>query len=604
MDIVGNEIVKSVVEKFAEPLIKQLAKLSKDEWEKFKIDFDCVFTKYLSKSYDKYSKIKTVLYKTEPQYIYDFFEPPTIHRQPDQYLETGDVNTILDISKFIIIQGIGGIGKSTLLKHFFVNELEKKDLIPIFIELKDINAIDDDYTIEDLLFCKLSNLGSTLKKEYIEYSLNSGCYLFLLDGYDEILSNKKDAFFRKLDEFCDRYTDNYYIISSRPYSEFVEFQRFTVLKALPLSEEQSVALVSKINYEQAVKERFIYELQNGLYDNHKSFASNPLLLNIMLLTYDNYADIPEKLHLFYSNAFETLYSKHDATKAGYKREMLSKLTYDSFRKVFAYFCFMTYLKGSTQFTYDELKDILNRIKIPRLEFGIDDYIYDIVNSLCVIYKDGFSYVFTHRSFQEYFTAVFLKELSDAKLQEYGVQMIKRESSRAVNDAVFSMLYDMADEKFEKNILLPVLIEYEEAVPEEEEPYWYCFKDLVHTIIFRKKENEELSLWLRRDYEENGTLVEFIYRFSLKYREETDRSDRNKKSNKELYDYLTSNYGLKKDRPFDIGDVLEDREVQRLVRNTWIGESVQNILDLKEKVLQKLSEGENSLDNMMEFMDTI
>ena len=46
MDILENQIVKEVIAKFAEPLMKQLIKISKDEWEKFKIDFDIVFTKY------------------------------------------------------------------------------------------------------------------------------------------------------------------------------------------------------------------------------------------------------------------------------------------------------------------------------------------------------------------------------------------------------------------------------------------------------------------------------------------------------------------------------------------------------------------------------
>lgn len=398
MDIIENQIVKEVIAKFAEPLMKQLKKISKDEWEKFKIDFDIVFTKYLTKSYDKYSKIKTILYKTEPQYIYDFFEFPILLKKPEILVNTENVNTILDISNFIIIQGTGGIGKSTLLKHLFINELENKDLIPVFIELKDISLIENDYTILDIIFDKLTNLGSSLKKEYIEYALNSGCFLFLLDGYDEIVSSKKDSFFRKLDEFCDKYTENYFIISSRPYSEFVEFQRFTVLKTLPLSKKQAVSLVRRINYENGIKERFIAELETNLYESHTSFASNPLLLNIMLLTFDNYADIPEKLHLFYSNAFETLYAKHDATKAGYKREMLSTLSYDSFKKVFAYFCFMTYIKGFTEFTYEELQETLKRIKIPRIEFDIDNYIFDLVNSLCLIYKEGFSYTFAHRSF--------------------------------------------------------------------------------------------------------------------------------------------------------------------------------------------------------------
>ena len=158
----------------------------------------------------------------------------------------------------------------------------------------------------------------------MEYALQAGCFMFLLDGYDEIATQKRDIFFGKLDAFCDRYSKNYFIISSRPYSEFVEFQRFTVLSMCNLSKEQAISLINKIEFDLDVKQHFIEALQSHLYSKHKSFASNPLLLNIMLLTFDNYAEIPEKLHLFYSNAFETLYSKHDATKSEYGLDEIMK----------------------------------------------------------------------------------------------------------------------------------------------------------------------------------------------------------------------------------------------------------------------------------------
>lgn len=607
MDIIENQIVKEVIAKFAEPLMKQLKKISKDEWEKFKIDFDIVFTKYLTKSYDKYSKIKTILYKTEPQYIYDFFESPILLKKPEILVNTENVNTILDISNFIIIQGTGGIGKSTLLKHLFINELENKDLIPVFIELKDISLIENDYTILDIIFDKLTNLGSSLKKEYIEYALNSGCFLFLLDGYDEIVSSKKDSFFRKLDEFCDKYTENYFIISSRPYSEFVEFQRFTVLKTLPLSKKQAVSLVRRINYENGIKERFIAELETNLYESHTSFASNPLLLNIMLLTFDNYADIPEKLHLFYSNAFETLYSKHDATKAGYKREMLSTLSYDSFKKVFAYFCFMTYIKGFTEFTYEELQETLKRIKIPRIEFDIDNYIFDLVNSLCLIYKEGFSYTFAHRSFQEYFTAVFLKELSDVNLQRYGIQMIKREPERASQDIVFEMLYDMIEERFEKNILLPILSDYEDSIPSDEDKYWFYFKELVHNIRFDRDENDELRLWLRRESTEDfdNSIIAFIHVFTEKYViRSPQKRQRNQAYSEKLFMYLAENENYILDNTLDVINIINDKDAREIIRKTWIGELVQCMTDLRQHLIRKLEENEDTLDNMLEFEDTV
>lgn len=81
------------------------------------------------------------------------------------------------------------------MKHLFINELSKKDLIPIFIELKDLNDISKDYNISDFVFNKLYNLGCDFNKDYIEYALKSGCFLFLLDGYDEIVSAKKRYLF-------------------------------------------------------------------------------------------------------------------------------------------------------------------------------------------------------------------------------------------------------------------------------------------------------------------------------------------------------------------------------------------------------------------------
>ena len=600
MDILENQLVKEVIAKFAEPLMNRLAQFSKDEWEKFKIDFDIVFTKYLSKSYDKYCKIKTILYKTEPQYIYDFFVTPTLKKELHELVTTEDVNNILDISNFVIIQGTGGIGKSTLLKHLLINELEKKDLIPIFIELKDINSTEKDYTILDIILDKLNNLGSTINAEYIEYALESGCFLFLLDGYDEILTSKKEIFFKKFEAFCDKYSENYYIISSRPNSEFVEFQRFTVLTSMPLSKEQAIEMITKIKYEESIKEKFITELDQDLYARHTSFASNPLLLNIMLLTFENYADIPEKLHLFYSNAFETLYLKHDATKAGYKREMLSTLTYDSFRKIFAYFCFVTYTRGLLEFTHEELRELIEQIKTPQIPFETDNYIYDLANSLCVIYKDGLKYRFSHRSFQEYFTAVFLKELSDENLQKYGIQMIKYDTLRATHDNVFTMLHDMTEERFEKNILLPILTEIEENAGDD--CYTYYLKDVVEHFLYRRDEEDQIGLWLQQTATKNS-IPNFIYKFDTYYYSKGNRM-KGKPTDNELYDYLINKCNYEDETELDYNNIVKDKTIEELFKDTWIGRRILHMCGLKEQLLEKQRTNNNLLDNIINFKDIL
>ena len=62
------------------------------------------------------------------------------------------------------------------------------------------------------------------------------------------------------------------------------------------------------------QQKFIDNVKKHLYDKHKSFLSNPLLTTMMLLTFDQFAEIPEKMFLFYEQAFDTLFLKHDATK--------------------------------------------------------------------------------------------------------------------------------------------------------------------------------------------------------------------------------------------------------------------------------------------------
>ena len=217
----------------------------------------------------------------------------------------------------------------------------------------------------------------------------------------------------------------------------------------------------------------------------------------MLLTYDNYAEIPEKLHLFYSNAFETLYYKHDATKGGYKRELKSKLAFDSFKKVFACFCFITYYQGKFEFSFDDLSSTLKKVKLNNITLDIESIIYDLVNSICVLYKDGINYRFAHRSFQEYFTAIFLKELPDNNMSQMSIELIKKDPYRATHDGTFDMLFDMSEERVEQNIFLPILNELEMDCNIDKYDYFFIKSDPKFSFDDLKQEGK-IDLWLRSD----------------------------------------------------------------------------------------------------------
>ena len=522
-----------------------------------------------------------------------------MEKEHSKYIKAKDIDNILDISNYVIIQGTGGIGKSTLMKHLFINELEKKDLIPVFLELKDINDLEADYEISDIILEKLDNLGSQLQKKYLQYALKSGCFLFLLDGYDEIVSHKRDYYFRRFETFCDKYSKNYFIISSRPYSEFIEFQRFTVIKTCPLNKEQAMSLVGKLEFDKDIKQRFVNALDLELYEKHKSFASNPLLLNIMLLTYDNYAEIPEKLHLFYANAFETLYSKHDATKAGYRRELKSKLSYDSFKKIFSYFCFISYAQAKVEFSSDDLRTILKKVSINKVTFEIDNYIYDLVNSLCVLYKEGLNYKFAHRSFQEYFTALFLKELPDESMKQMGIQLIHKDIFKVTNDNVFDMLFDMAEERVEQNVFLPILQEFEQNIDDNKKYEFYFIRTIKEIKFDKRLVNQifEIRLWLSRDV--SNDIIDFIYKFANYYLEATKSKKKKWKAEADkLLEYLINNKGYKIGEYVSQQEMIDDEKMYELVKETWIGEVVIIMSNLSKALTEKQKRTEIDLSNLL------
>ena len=177
----------------------------------------------------------------------------------------------------------------------------------------------------------------------------------------------------------------------------------------------------------------------------------------MLLTFNNYAEIPSKMHLFYSEAFDTLYAKHDATKSSFKRELKSQLSRDIFKNIFAEFCFYTYFDQKYSFTTGELGKYLNNLNTEE-KFDKTAYIDDLVGAVCMLIRDGIDYNFVHRSFQEYFAAFYIQGLDDEQQKELGPELIER--SR--DNKTLSMLFSMSQNRVEKNIIIPFFEKFEKS----------------------------------------------------------------------------------------------------------------------------------------------
>ena len=586
----ASKFMNAIFDEYLSPLISKIANKLKITYNEVKIDLEIPFQAYLTKSYDKYSRIKTIIYGIEPKRLYDFFEVPFLEKG-SELIKPTKTRVLTDISKFLIIEGSGGIGKSTLMKHLFLSELELKDYIPIFIELKDFNE-EEHLDLEKLLLKKLNQFHNKFQEEYLDYALQSGCFLFLLDGYDELYSENQKEFFKKLNDFCDKYPENHYILSSRPYSEseFIEFQRFTVLKAVPFNKEQAISLITKIEYpDEELKNKFIRDLESGLYDRHESFASNPLLLNIMLSTYNDYAEIPQKLHRFYYQAFDTMLSKHDATKS-YRRKMLSDLSSDTFKECFAIFCLLTYQKAKTEFTFPEIEEIFKKFP-PRIKnvLNIGSFIHDLENCLCVLYKEGNRYKFSHRSFQEYFVAYFLNIQTDSKMRDYSFRLIESGKFRASADSVFFMLEDMNTLRFNSNILIPLLDKFEESKSDEEDLFeYYILNFPVKIEISPSPSDSSLGLGFIHTQDNFQSFIYYFFDNTINY------TSYRTIDNNPLISFCKDNHLI--EQPIGPEDIIENEELFDLFKKSWVGQKILSLTHYKQKLIEDLKKEDIVLED--------
>ena len=388
------------------------------------------------------------------------------------------IDSLEEISHFIIIEGTGGLGKSMMMRHLMMNTIDRVDFIgklPIFVTLKDYSQTNIE--LADFIFQQFHVLCSSATKDQFYAGLAKGAYALLLDGLDEINSKFQGQFDRTLNTFVDAYPNNVIVMSSRPISKFTRFERFFEMELVPFSKERALQLIDKLEFrpdEPEFKKKFMDSLDKRLYNSHREFAENPLLLTFMLMRCERFGDVPTQMHSFYDEVYDLLSKRHDASKVGFTRAYLSGLTSERLKDIFAAFCANTYISQKYNLTQREMeeyiKDILSNSRI-EAERSISpaDLVQDFTSGVCMMYEEGQEYHFMHRSFQEYFCALSFSKQMDEDLGKIG-EFFEQLSHNQRSDQVFSMLYDMIPDRVEKFIYIPFLSELLPGIDDKAE-YW-------------------------------------------------------------------------------------------------------------------------------------
>jgi hypothetical protein len=448
-ETLAAEVAKITAGATAKALLEKVfssGKSASQDTAKPKLDISA----YLEATFNKCVKTKTILNRVEPINLLDIYVDLNFIAPNATMLDQYGLIEYLRTKRRVNLYSTGGGGKSSFSKYLWISFFASdSSVIPIFIELRSLNNTENSFI--DILADILSDQKAPLSKSTIIDLLRDGKFVFILDGFDELVDRRKALIEQEIMALSNRYEKNIFFVSGRPLLTSGYFESFHNVRVAPLNQKQIESLITKTSLEKNIRERFIDNVLRKQFSSYKSFLETPLLALMMLLTFDQYANIPRKLHIFYDQVFDTLFSKHDAGKAAvFVRETHTGYSIDLFKNKFSSFCLTSYMAEKSEFSKTEYENLLLKSSIiDKINADPQKFLRDLVESVCMIEEVGVSYKFVHRSFQEFFSAVCLSRLSVSNINKIGLQLVKRNGDKTIE-----MFMDMNPRLFTESIFLP------------------------------------------------------------------------------------------------------------------------------------------------------
>lgn len=276
---------------------------------------------------------------------------------------------------------------------------------------------------------------------------DSGKFLFILDGYDEIFQNIKEYILKDIEDFIVRFPKNNYLITTRPYTDVTRLVSFTNFEICGLDPDLEINpfIIKQLFNNKALADSIIVTLQESSSKKYIPLLTNPLFLILFLNSYESYPKLPPKKSTFYWRVFDAVYEKHETySKGGYRRPKVSELNREKFEFVLNSFSLVSYFQGKFNFDEPYLEATLRVIKKEyELSFESNNFIEDLKITLSLLIEDGNTLSFSHRTLQEYFTAKYLNTLDEVEKFEF----LKRLACQQIANQNHTFLLELISELY-------------------------------------------------------------------------------------------------------------------------------------------------------------
>ena len=164
--------------------------------------YKSVVDNYRKKVSESTSFVKTLINSSEPVCMNDFYVCNNVTCTiGNKFHSEENISSefITNSFHYVILTGTGGIGKSMMIRHLLLDTVEKGRFIPVIITLK--NYSSNSNSIIAILTDQLLSFKCGWSDEYINYALENGKFLLLLDGLDEIKTEESVTFEHDLEGF-------------------------------------------------------------------------------------------------------------------------------------------------------------------------------------------------------------------------------------------------------------------------------------------------------------------------------------------------------------------------------------------------------------------
>lgn len=467
--LAAKPLVEKLVDKLVTPKIEMFSKWCKDKYNENLIPTAEHFQEYIERSYTRYSIINTLVFHNSQRSLKEIYIAQTLLREncSDNNKETIKIDklpvSLIKKYKKILITDTAGMGKSTIMKRMFVDIIDAGLVevgIPIYIEL---NKLSKERTILCEIHEELSSLSRQFDNELLLKLIQTGGFIFFMDGFDEISISDRNEVTKDIQTFISKSgTKNYFILTSRPEGSLASFGDFQSFNINPLTKKEAFELLGKydMSEKKELSKSLIELLASNQYNTIDDYLMNPLLVSLLYTAYDYNRSIPFEKHRFYGTVFEAYFEKHDNTKPIKPRDKRSGLNLDGFDRILRYIGYRCLITIGVKFDEDSILNAIREAKgfYGNMNFSESDFLKDLVTSVPLFCKDGTYYKWVHKSLLEYFAARFI--FCDSKQnQDRILTAIYKNDHVEKYINLLDIYYDIDNLGFIKNIEYPLLTDY-------------------------------------------------------------------------------------------------------------------------------------------------